>query len=155
MKGTVDFSYDFDHDLVIARPRWTLNATADVMRWYQLHANYFGARFRAPKDLITVNDAFDVLPKVATVWGAYRAKLHDAFVRHSVRVNNNARVRLSTNTSGVRYSISTLESPSVEEAIAAILAVRATGPTERSGTRDVSSPSVRELTAVADPKAGK
>jgi hypothetical protein len=151
MRGTIDFRYDFDHDLVIARPKWTLDATAEVMRWYELHAKYFSARFRTPKDLITVNDAFDVTPKVATVWGSYRAKIHQSFIRHSVRVNNNARVRLTTNTSGARYSISTLETSSVEEAIREILAAR-----ERiaSETREIGPSSMR-LLAVADPKARK
>jgi hypothetical protein len=98
-----------------------------------------------------VNDAFDVAPKVATVWGSYRAKIHQSFIRHSVRVNNNARVRLTTNTSGARYSISTLESNSVEEAIAEILAVRARTESE---TREIGPSSMR-LIAVADPYGAK
>ena len=150
IKGTIDFRYEPDHDLVIARPRWTLDTPSEVMRWYQLHANYFKARFSGPRDLITVNDAFDVVPRVATLWGSYRAKLHEAFVRYSVPVNNNARVRLTTNTSGVRYSLSTVEAPSLEDAIGAILAIREAKRSSqplseafRSGTRSsMHSPAV-------------
>jgi hypothetical protein len=134
VKGTIDFQYDFDHDLVVAKPRWSLDTSAEVMRWYQLHASYFAGRFGSPKDLITVNDDFDVAPKVATLWGSYRAKLQERWVRSSVHVRNNARVRLTTNTSGVRYSVSSVECATVEEAIAAILAVR-----EAKGTGRPSS----------------
>jgi hypothetical protein len=144
VKGTIDFRYDFDHDVVISRPRWTIDSSSEVMRWYQLHANYFGPRFKGKKDLIVVNDAFDVLPKVATLWGSYRAKLHESFVRFTVPVSNNPRVRLTTNTSGVRYSVSTnsLEAATVEEAVDAILAVReAKGETKASvaGVTSISS----------------
>jgi uncharacterized membrane protein (UPF0182 family) len=41
-------------------------------------------------------------------------------------VSNNARVRLTTNTSGVRYSLSTIEAATVEDAIAAIVKARET-----------------------------
>jgi hypothetical protein len=154
MRGTIDFRYDFDHDIVVARPRWTLDTTAEVMRWYQLHAKYFGGRFHGPKDLIVVNDDFDVAPKVATVWGSYRAKLHETLVRHAVRVNSNARVRLTTNTSGVRYSVSTLEAVSMEEAIAAILAVRelAEPPRRPSTTRPLVRESTSQLEAAREAK---
>ncbi len=124
MNGTVNFEYDFEHDVIIARPRWTLESAQDVMRWYQLHADYFLGRFHARKDMITVNDAFDVAPKIATLWGLYRAKLHESCVSFSVRVRSNPRVRLTTNTSGVRYSISTLEAPTIDDALSLILALR-------------------------------
>jgi hypothetical protein len=123
--GTVDFRHDTTNDIVISRPRWTLETSVDVMRWYQMHASYFGARFQEKKDMVVVNDAFDVSPRVATLWGQYRARLHETYVRLSVRVNNNARVRLTTNTSAARYSISAVESTTEEEAVAAILGARA------------------------------
>jgi hypothetical protein len=102
------------------------------MRWYQMHAGYFGGRFQDRKDVIVINDAFDVLPKVAALWGQYRAKLHETYIRFSVRVNSNPRVRLTTNTSAARYTISALETPSLEEAIAAILGARAQAGIEPS-----------------------
>jgi hypothetical protein len=144
--GTIDFRHDAVNDIVISRPRWTLASSVDVMRWYQMHASYFGGRFQDKKDVIVVNDAFDVSPKVATLWGQYRARLHETYIRFSVRVNNNPRVRLTTNTSAARYSISALECASVEEAIAAVLGARqvnasasmgggGNGPKSESGMR--------------------
>jgi hypothetical protein len=123
-RGTIDFKYDFDHDLVIAKPRWVLDSPAEVMRWHELHASYFGGRFGSPKDLITVNDAFDIVPKVATLWGSYRAKLHERWVRSAVYVNNIARVRLTIHTSGVLHTVTSIERATVEEAIDAVLAIR-------------------------------
>jgi hypothetical protein len=124
MKGTIDFDYRQDVDIVVARPRWVLDSSIEVMRWHQLHANYFKARFNAPKDMVVVNDAFDVAPRVATLWGSYRAKLHQTIVRLSIGVNNSARVRQSTQTSGVRHSIGSLEAESVDAAVAALVAIR-------------------------------
>jgi hypothetical protein len=133
--GTIDFRHDNVNDIVISRPRWALATSVDVMRWYQMHASYFGARFTDKKDVIVVNDAFDVSPKVATLWGQYRARLHETYVRYSVRVSNNARVRLTTNTSAARYSISALECDSVDEAVAAILASRQMNETATDSIR--------------------
>jgi len=124
MKGTIDFDYRPEVDIVVARPRWVLDSSIEVMRWHQLHANYFKARFNAPKDMVVVNDAFDVTPKVGALWGAYRAKLHQTIVRVSIGVSNSARVRQNTQTSGVRHSIGSLEAASVEEAVAAIVGIR-------------------------------
>jgi hypothetical protein len=137
--GTIDFRHDGTNDIVISRPRWTLETSVDVMRWYQMHASYFGARFQDKKDVIVVNDAFDVSPKVGTLWGQYRARLHESYIRFSVRVNNNARVRLTTNTSAVRYSISALECASVEEAIAAIVGARRVNDSVTKGVNDSGS----------------
>jgi hypothetical protein len=125
MAGTIDFRHDSVNDIVVSRPRWTLTTAVEVMRWYQMHASYFSARFRDRKDLIVINDHFDLAPKAATLWGQYRARLHETYVRYSVRVNNNPRVRLSTNTSAARYSISALECDTVEQAVDAILKARA------------------------------
>ena len=102
VRGTIDFRHDAVNDIVVLRARWTLDTPMEVMRWYQMQAGYFGARFQERKDVIVLNDAFDVTPRVATLWGQYRARLHESYIRYSVRVGNNARVRLTTNTSGVR-----------------------------------------------------
>jgi hypothetical protein len=152
MKGTIEFDFDPRVDVVVARPRWTLDSAPEVMRWHQLHANYFKARFRGPKDMVVVNDHFDVAQKVASLWGSYRAKLHQTVIGVSIGVNNSARVRQNTQTSGVRHSIGSLEATSVEEAIASILAIR-----ERvSGPQRVADPhrkisTNRGLAAPEDP----
>jgi len=137
--GTIDFRHDVMHDIVVTRPRWKLETSVDVMRWYQMQAAYFSARFQDRKDVIVLNDAFDVAPKVAALWGQYRARLHEAFIRYSVRVSSNARVRLTTNTSAARYSISALECPTIDEAIHAILGAR-----EATDASNAPRPSVRE-----------
>jgi hypothetical protein len=137
MKGSIEFRYDAVNDLVIARPRWTLDSSVEVMRWYQMHANYFAGRFKDRKDLIVLQESFDVTPQVATLWGQYRARLHETYIGLSVRVNSNARVLLTTNTSAARYTISALEAASLEEAISAIRGAREARTSERppSGLR--------------------
>ncbi len=148
-KGTVEFRYDVDNDVVIATPRWTLASTGDVTRWYQVHASYFGGRFRDPKYLVTVNDAFDLAPGIAALWGSYRAKLHEAYVKSSVSVNSNPRVRLTTNTSGARYGIGALQTNTVDEALAAIAAARVSSA-EEAGVRSSRASSLR-MPAVSGP----
>jgi hypothetical protein len=156
--GTIDFRHDTVNDIVISRPRWTLDTSVEVMRWYQMHASYFGARFHDRKDVIVLNDTFDVTPKVATLWGQYRARLHETYINLSVRVNNNARVRLSTNTSAARYSISAVECRTLEEATAAILGARAHSKPETfvpgSGPRPREPGPLRSLSS-RPPKASE
>ncbi len=156
-KGTIDFRHDAVNDIVIARPRWTLDSAIEVMRWYQMQASYFGQRFHERKDVIMVNDAFDVTPRVATLWGQYRAKLHETYIRFSVRVNNGPRVRLATNTSAARYTISSLECETVEAAIEAILGARAEQPTKvPSGIRPrPSGATARPSSSRPPPKASE
>jgi hypothetical protein len=159
-RGTIDFRHDTVNDVVIERPRWTLDSPVEVMRWYQLQASYFVQRFHERKDVIMLNDAFDVTPQVATLWGQYRARLHETYIRFSVRVNNNPRVRLTTNTSGVRYTISSLECDSLEAAIEAILKARTTAPAKvPSGIRPrPSAPSLPAQKAISSrppPKASE
>jgi hypothetical protein len=155
VKGTIDFRYDAVNDLVVSRPRWVLTSSIEVMRWYQMHASYFGGRFNDRKDLIVLNDAFDVTPQVATLWGQYRARLHETYVGLSVRVNSNARVRLTTNTSAARYTISALECPSLEEAIAAIRAARETRESEKPSSGVRQRPSTSLTRSSRPPKASE
>jgi hypothetical protein len=124
VRGGLDFQEQREHHVVVTIARWALDRPSEVMRWYQLHASYLGARFGEPKDLVSIHEAFDVAPKMAELWGSYRAKLHEKLVRFSVGVKSNARVRLTVNTSGARYGIPTAEAATVEEAIAAILGMR-------------------------------
>ncbi len=118
MKGTIDFQYDDRSDVVIARPRWLLDTAVEITRWYKLHADYFAGRFHGPKDLITLHDGFDVATKVAPLWDAYSAKLHESCVRFSVRV------RTDPGTGAAPGSSRSLEAPSVEAAIGVLLRLR-------------------------------
>jgi len=148
VKGTVDFRYDFHHDLVVATPRWKLETPVEVMHWYQVHARYFGARFSRPKDMAVVEDAFEVASLVAPLWASYRDKLHESLVRHRVVVKANAPPRLTTTMGSGRYAVPS-EARSVDEAIAAILALRAASePGRPSGAARVSgAPAARIPTA--------
>jgi hypothetical protein len=132
VKGALDFQEDRDHLVTLTRARWTLDTASEVMRWYQLHANYLSGRFGEPRDIVAINDAFDLEPKIAALWGSYRAKLHETAVRFWVGVNSNARVRLTVNTSGVRYGVPTTEALTVEEAINAIVRMREAKESERT-----------------------
>jgi len=156
-RGTIDFRHDATSDVVIQTPRWTLDSPVEVMRWYQMQAGYFGGRFREPKDVIVVNDAFDVTPQVATLWGQYRARLHESYIRFSVRVRSNARVLLTTNTSAVRYSISAVECASVEEAVAAIRGARERASESKaiSGARPRQTASFPAAASSRPPKASE
>jgi hypothetical protein len=131
MRGVVDFHEEAEHRVVVARARWTLDTPSEVMRWYQLHANYFSARFVGPRDLVSVHDEFDLAPRIAELWGSYRAKLHERWVRFSVGVNTNARVQLTIDTSGARYGVPTAAASSVDQAIQALLKMRETRERER------------------------
>jgi len=125
--GTIDFSHDTLNDLVVIRSRWTLDSSLEVSRWYHIQAGFFTTRFRERKDVILLNDAFDITLQVAELWGKYRARLHEVYFRLSARVGSTPRVELTTNTSGVRYAIRSVECASLEDAIAAIRASRDTG----------------------------
>jgi hypothetical protein len=155
MKGTIDFSYDAQNDIVLQRPRWRLDMPVEVMRWYQLQAGYLSARFRQRKDIIEVDTDFDVIPKVTSLWGQYRARLHELYVRYSVRVGSGAHVRLAANTSTVLHSLPSVERSTVEEAVAYILQMRRAGDSGSgtSGTRGRIS-KVSRLSGVGEaPKA--
>lgn len=125
MKGTIDFRYDDANDVVVATPRWRIETPADA-DWLDAYARYL-KRFNRRMDIVVVLDDFDIAPAVAAVWGEYRAKLHQTYTRHSMRVKASSRVRLYVNTSGARFDVPTGEAASVPDAIAAILALRAAG----------------------------
>jgi len=122
MTPVIDFQYDFQHDIVIARPRGRLESKYDVMRWYEVHSRYFRSRFHGMKDLVTVNDALDVAPSVVPLWESYRATLHENFIRFSVLVRSGGRPRPA---SGVHTTLTSTEVPTVADAIDAIMAIRA------------------------------
>jgi hypothetical protein len=81
--------------------------------------------------------------------------LHESYIRFSVRVNNNARVRLTTNTSAARYSISALECASVEEAIAAIVGARQVNDSVNKGVNDSGTRLSRSLKAPESSRSQK
>jgi len=131
MKGTIDFHYSFTDDIVFAQPRGALEVSCDVMRWYELQANYLRARFRHPKDLVTIDGAMVVAPKVAALRDAYQARLLDELVRFSVRVTGGAANGSPRSSVPSLRSSAALEAPTVEEAVAMIYALRVPPAVER------------------------
>jgi hypothetical protein len=125
MRGTIDFHYDEENDLVIATPHWKIAAEADAIAWYGQYERYM-KRFGRKMDFVVVLDDFEVHPSIGAKWGEYRAKVHQEFMRFSYRVHSSRDVKLFVNTSSVRYRLSNDEAASVEDAIEGILEARRT-----------------------------
>jgi hypothetical protein len=136
--GTVEFRYDDARDIVIARPRWTLATVSDVSRWYQMSLAYFMARYRGRKDVVVHNDDFDVVPRLSTLWGQYRALLHDSRMSRCVTVGTSARVQMATNASSVQHGVHTFERATVEDAIELIVSMRKSELSPRDESAPVS-----------------
>jgi hypothetical protein len=135
MSGNVVFRYEAQYDLVVATPRWTLATAADVTRWYEANAAYFSGRFRDAKDVIVMNAAFDVVPRLATLWGRYRTLLQERRARLYVSVASNPRLRLTANTSSAQYGVHAFEVATFDEALEVVLAPRLRETTELPATR--------------------
>jgi hypothetical protein len=121
--GTIDFRYDEAHDLIVATPHWNIETKEDVLLWFRQYEAYMHA-FDRKMDFVVVLDDFTIGPAIGPFWGEYRAKVHQTYTRFNYRVHSNNRVKLFVNTSGARYSVSTEEAATVEDAIEAILAAR-------------------------------
>jgi len=123
MAGRIDFKHDKIHDIIVATPHWNLESEADLDTWYGQYVAYM-KQFNRKMDFVVVLDNFNVGPSVGPRWGEYRAKIHKEFIRYNYRVHPNSRVKLFTNTSGVRYDVSREEAASVADAVEGILAAR-------------------------------
>src|SRR5579859_1178185 len=104
MKGTIEFKYDHANDIVIAIPHWQIDTREHVLSWYNQYEAYM-KRWNRKMDFIVVLDDFVIGPAIGSVWGEYRAKVHQRYTRFNYRVHSNNRVKLFVNTSGVRYNI--------------------------------------------------
>jgi hypothetical protein len=123
MPGTIDFKYDDTNDIVIAVPKWMIASKEDCEVWYGQWVARL-SKYGRKVDCVVVLDAFHVDARIASVWGEYRAKLNTNYFRHSFRVHADPTVKLFIQTSGVRFNAATGEAPTVEDAIAGILAAR-------------------------------
>jgi hypothetical protein len=123
LKGTIDFKYDSENDIVIATPHWNIETKEDVLTWFGQYEAYM-KQFHRKLDFIVVLDDFRIGPSIGVLWGEYRAKVHQRFARFNYRVHSNNRVKLFVNTSGVRYDIATEEAATVEDAVEGIKAAR-------------------------------
>ena len=124
MKGTIDFRYDAENDIVIATPHWNIETEEDVKEWSSQYETYFRTNFDRRVDSIFVLDDFQIQTAIAVLWGEYRARLHKRFTGLSFRVHSHRRVLLFVQTSGARYDVAAQEAATVEDAIEGIKAAR-------------------------------
>jgi hypothetical protein len=123
MKVRMEFHHDAKNDVIVATPHGKAETEADVLDWYEQWVKYLKP-FQRRMDVVIVLDHFTLSPAIGSVWGEYRAKIHKQFTRYSYRVHADSRVRLYSNTSGVRYDVAREEAASVEDGIEGIQAAR-------------------------------
>jgi hypothetical protein len=132
MAGTIDFTFDAEADVVVARPRWTITSALECEVWFRQWTDYL-APFGRKVDCIIVLDDFYVDQAVAGLWGEYRARLTNEYHRFSCRVRSNWSVRTYVLASGARFGAAVGEAESVEAALESIgKARRQAGLPERS-----------------------
>jgi len=120
MKGTIDFNYDADNDIVIATPHWKIESKEDCVIWYNQWVDYI-SQFNRKMDAIMILNDFYVKASYAVDWGQYRVKIINEYTRFSYRVNQNLTTGIFIKNSGIRYNASTNEANSLDAAIEAIL----------------------------------
>lgn len=123
MIGTVDFKYDVRNDLVIATPYWHMETAEDCRIGFGQCDDYL-RRFSGKVDVIFVFDHFTMSGQVMTLWGEYRSRMIENYIRISYRVNPKMLVSIASMTSNTKYQTPNREARSVEEAVAAIKAER-------------------------------
>jgi hypothetical protein len=116
--------YRLSVDAVVAWVNWTLDTEEDVRLWVQEYHLYFGGRFGRKVDLILELSNFQVNPRVGALFGKKRAEILAEYTARSYRVKQGARVRTFMYTSSVLHGAPANEYPSIEGAIAALIAAR-------------------------------
>jgi hypothetical protein len=125
--GTIDFQYDAVNDIVIATPHWKIESQADCERWLNQYEAYFSQYFDRPMDMIFVLHDFTINSQIMTVWGEYRIKLITRYIRFYYLVHPKPIVNIASSISAIKYKNPSGEADSIEHAIAAIQADRASG----------------------------
>jgi hypothetical protein len=123
VRNEIQFEYDGDHDIVIARPVWHIATEEDCRTWRRQWVDYLEP-FGRKVDCIMVLDDFRVDAEIAAIWGRYRAEINREYIRLSFRVHPDLRVRTFTLTSGIRYDAASAEAASVEAAVEGIIDAR-------------------------------
>lgn len=118
--GSFRFEYDAAHDIHIVHSNWRIETEADCREWYEQQATYF-KRLRHRADAIFVMENFRLGPAIGTVWGPYRARLASTYLRYSVRINPDSRVKVFMATSHALHGAPTDQAPSREAALQLIL----------------------------------
>lgn len=119
MKGTIDFKYDEENDVVIAIPHWKIETKEDCEIWYNQWVEYITS-FKRKMDAIMILNDFYVKASYSVEWGQYRTKILKEYTRFSYRINPDLATGIFIKTSGARYNASTKEASSLEAAINAI-----------------------------------
>jgi hypothetical protein len=121
MPGTIKFAYRALFDVVIAEVDWTVDSEQDLAAWYDEYRTYFTTRFRRKVDLILELSKFHIHPKVATLFGEYRARVLSEFTTRSYRVNQSKLERTYMYTSSTLHRAPANHYETLQEAIAALL----------------------------------
>jgi hypothetical protein len=116
MPGTIEFAFDTENDIVVARPKWTISTPEDCEVWFQEWTAYLSP-FGRKMDCIIVLDDFVVEESIAVAWGEYRARLTNGYHRFSCRVHSNWNVRGYVLSSGARFGVAMSEAESVDAAL--------------------------------------
>lgn len=125
MPGKMFFSYDFDTDIVTARPNWHIVTEEDCKVWYREWEDYL-RKFGRQMDCIMILDNFKVDSDISPRWGEYRAKINNQYIRYGFRVNPSILVSLYVKASGIQYNAATAEAATYEDAVQSILNTRKT-----------------------------
>ncbi len=120
MKGTIDFEYNADNDIVIATPHWKIETLEDCEIWYNQWVDYI-SKYNRKMDVIMILNDFNVNASYSVEWGHYRVKVLKEYTRYTYRINPNLSTGIFIKTSGARYNASTNEANSLEAAIEAIM----------------------------------
>jgi hypothetical protein len=134
MPGSIEFTYDAENDVVIARPKWTIATQEDCDVWLSEWAAYL-SQFGRKIDCIIILDDFFVEAEIAPLWGEYRARLTNDYHRFSCRVHSNWSVRTYVLSSGARFGVAASEAESVEAALENVRGAR-----RQAGVPDKPSP---------------
>jgi hypothetical protein len=123
MSGTIEFVYDADNDVVVARPTWTIATPEDCGRWFRCWTDYL-TTFGRKVDCIIVLDDFHVEPQVSVTWAEYRAQLTRDYHRFSCRVRSDWSLRQLILETSAQQNVTASEAESVEAALANIRRAR-------------------------------
>ena len=100
--------------------------------------------------MIVVMDTFEIAPEIGPLWRTYSAQLHETFVRWSIHVRSRSEARPASKIRG--SGSGTIETPTLEDAVATILALRQRDENARpSGAMRTVRPSSTQTLGLPEP----
>jgi hypothetical protein len=126
MAGTVDFRHDVRNDIVVCTPHWTMETAEDCRAGFKQCDDYF-SQFYRKIDVVFVLDDLKISGDMIGVWGEYRTKMVDNYIRYTRRVKPTMMVNIAVmlSLSGAKNKNPNGVADSVEAGIAEIKADRA------------------------------